>query len=83
VKEDIDFYAAHAIEQEGLPPNWQAFKYECFPKRGLKTLYFEITGAVCDAVITQGKRNGQPNWRKLDKATQRTEVLTVADHAAW
>src|SRR5689334_17120423 len=71
-----------ARERAGMPEAWQMFKWECFPKLSAQTIYVEITGAVAP-LITRGKRKGQPNWRKFDRSTEKTIVITLTDADKW
>jgi hypothetical protein len=64
-----------AREKAGMPETWRVFRWECFPKQEA-TIYYELTGAVVP-MKTRGPEKGEPNWRKLDKATRRVIVLTV------
>jgi hypothetical protein len=79
-----DMLELHARELARMPDTWSAFRFECFPKppepRG--TLYYEVEGAVCP-LKTAGKGRGQPNYRKMDRATRKTITITVAEQERW
>jgi len=66
-----------AREKAGMPAEWRAFRFECFPKTQ-ETLYYEIEGAVAP-LKSKGASKGSPNWPKLDAATRRTVVLLVQE----
>ena len=75
----------HAREKLSItvPPEWKAYKWEAFPDCAREPmLYQELTGGVAPTT-TRGKRKGKPNWRKMDKTTKRTVVITVEEHKAW
>jgi hypothetical protein len=76
--EKLDLYTEHAKEKCNLPNRWRAYKWECFPKRE-DTIYVAITGAVCEHL----KPNGETNWKKRDKATERTVNLVLVEHESW
>ena len=73
----------HAREHLKMPETWHAFRYECFPKGCERTLYFQITGAVCTATYTKGPREGSPNWKKRDRTTECAAIITPEEHDAW
>ena len=73
----------HAAEKISAHPLWKCFRFECFPKSQMETLYVEVTGAVCAATYSRGKREGQINWSKRDRSTERTVIITPAEHTKW
>lgn len=72
----------HAREKAAMPDTWAIHTWECFPKSTDKTLYYQVTGIIAP-LKTKGKNKGAPNWRAGDKTTERTVILTVAEHEAW
>lgn len=74
-----------AREKAQMPEAWQVFRFECLP-HGEPTIYYELTGAIVP-LKTKGDGKGQPNWRKMDKATKRRVVMSIeaadALAAAW
>jgi len=78
----INLHEEHARDKYGLPPEWTAAQWECFPGTpGEPTLYVQLIGAVYEPV-TRGPRKGKPNWDKpIGKKT--TAILPVAEHDAW
>lgn len=74
----------HARELARMPESWTAFRFECFPHSADpgEVLYFEVEGAVCPPK-ERGKGAGQPNYRKMDKATRKTLTISVAKQEAW
>lgn len=80
VNERIDLYCEHAKEKRGLPANWRIYKWECFPKGAGETIYVAVTGAVCEHFK---KGTAHRNWRLLDKTTECTVNLPVAEHEVW
>ena len=79
----IDLYAEHAKEKAGLPANWRIYQWSCFPKDGSETIYVAVTGAVCEHKKMTGPHKGETNWKLLDKATEKTVNLPVAEHEQW
>ena len=79
----MNMLSEHAKEMLGMPPDWEAYQFEAIggtfdqPAKLLK-----VTGAVAPAK-TRGKYKGRPNWKKLDKATEKTVFITPAEHAEW
>lgn len=77
-EQPIDLYAEHAKEKYGLPGNWRIYRWACQPPNGKTVLFLELSGAVAP-----NKKNGHPNWRKLEKPTECTITLTVKEHDEW
>lgn len=79
----VNLYEEHAREKAGMPPEWQLFRWECFPKTADpgEFLYVEVTGAVALQKFTKGRRKGQPNWGK--SSSRKLVVLPCADHEQW
>lgn len=66
-----------AREKSGQGPNWRVYRWEYLREfHGCR-----LTGAVAP-LLTRGPNAGQPNWRKLDKATERTIGITDAERDA-
>lgn len=82
----IDLYTLHAREILGMPDTWQAYRWECLPKpkpdQPHQVHTYKIVGAVAP-LLTKGARVGTPNWKQLDKATEREAYFTPAQHDAW
>jgi RecJ-like exonuclease len=38
---------------------------------------------VVTPLVSKGPNKGRPNWRKMDQATERVVIITVAEHEAW
>lgn len=73
----------HAREKVGMPPEWKAFRYECFPHGAqVPTQYIEIKGAIAP-LKTRGPHTGRPNWRQLDVTTLRTVIILNTEHDRW
>lgn len=73
----------HAKEKYGLPPTWEAFRYECFPPGGPKVLYVQLTGNVPPPPFKSGLRKGRTAWAKRDKKTDTVAILPDDEHQAW
>lgn len=73
-----------ARERAGMPDTWRIFRWECFPKtfRPEDVIYIELSGAVVPPKLA-GKYKGQPNWRRRDRSTERTIVITIPDANKW
>lgn len=69
---DIDFINMIAIER-GAPAGWRWFAQEGMHGGRL------VTGAVCHALYKSGPRQGQTNWAKRDKTTERK--ILISDEA--
>jgi hypothetical protein len=79
----VNLLELHAREKLGMPEDWRAYRYECFPKiNGGPTLYIEVTGIVAP-LMEKGRRKGLPDWRHEDKASRRKAILPVAEHDQW
>lgn len=77
-------YLEYCIDTFELPAGWNWYRWEALPrKRSGNATHLQITGAVCTATITKGKRKGQTNWLKRDKSTEKTFVFSVNDFEAW
>lgn len=73
----------HAREKSGMPPEWCAYAWECFPKEpNQKVLYYQIKGMVAP-IKTKGPRKGDHNWKAGDKSTERVVILPVEEHEQW
>ena len=69
-----DFYNLIAIDR-GAPAGWRWFSLKAIDSTVI------VTGAVCTATYTRGKRKGQTNWAKRDAATERTYAVSPAEIA--
>jgi hypothetical protein len=76
-----DFLSMHARKLLSMPEEWATFRVEVKPGAGQD--YFEVTGAVCTATFTSGKRKGQKDWKKRDKATERPILIPEREHRAF
>ena len=84
-KRFVNFMEEHARELLGMPPEWQAFRFEAKGPVNTPTddgKFICVTGAVTPTV-TQGKRRGCPNWRKRDKETEMTVTIPLIKHREW
>lgn len=73
-----DLLEQHAREKAGMGPEWAIYKWEAIPEAKGSML----TGAVAPP-LKAGKRKGKPNWRKLDKSTEKRVFITKDEHAVW
>lgn len=80
----MSLYHEHARDLLKMPPEWKMYRFEVMdhdnPIRDARTIC--ISGAVAP-LITRGDHKGQPNWRKLDRSTDRKAYFTVAEHRTW
>lgn len=81
-------YVQHAREMLNLPPEWDWFKMARVgpdpepPAQGVGRA-LQVTGAVCEAVYTRGKRKGSRNWSKRDRTTEYVVTISDGQHSAW
>ena len=80
----MNLLTEHARELLGMPPEWSGYEFEAIghtaDQREAKLI--RVVGAIAPAK-TRGKDKGQPNWRKLDPATEKTAYFTPAEHDDW
>jgi hypothetical protein len=69
-REDVDFYNLIAAER-GQPAGWRWFELKCVGELADDGSGVLVTGAVCTAIYSRGKRKGETNWTKRDRSTQR------------
>jgi hypothetical protein len=67
-----------AREKSGQGPGWHVFQWENLGE--LKAC--RLTGVVAPP-LKSGKNKGEPNWKKKDKATERTVYVTDAERDAY
>ncbi len=79
----FDFLEELAREKENMPPTWRVYRWECFPKNGTRTIYLQVSGAVCVVKFSKGKRAGHTNWRMRDKTTERITHVLPAELDAY
>ena len=73
----------HAKELLGMPPEWDGYEFEAIGRTvNQETKLLRVKGAIAPP-ITKGERKGRPNWRKLDKSTEREAFFTPAEHDEW
>lgn len=75
-----DLYCVHSRERFKLSDTWNIYHWEVFPKGQDRYIYYQFTGMV--APPKKGKP-GQYAWRRGDKSTERTVVITIDEHKAW
>lgn len=79
----MNLLTEHARELLGMPPEWNAYQFEAIGRTvNQETKLIRVKGAIAPP-ITKGKRKGMPNWRELDKATEREAYFTPAEHDDW
>lgn len=78
-----DFLLLHAREAFNLPPDWEWFKLEAVGPHDSPHRTVLMTGAICEAVYTRGKRKGAKKWSERDKSTECTVPIKGSDHEAW
>ncbi|MFZ4766298.1 MAG: hypothetical protein ACOYMN_15210 [Roseimicrobium sp.] len=78
----MDLLEEHAREKAGMGEDWKGYHFQCLPEHPAKTELVTVTGAVAPKKL-RGKRKGETNWDKMDRATKRTVYITLADHDAW
>jgi hypothetical protein len=79
----LNLYEEHARELVGMPAEWMAYHFEVIGNlRDEAAQVIQIHGAVAPLKV-RGKYRGRPDWRKADKATERTAYFTPAIHQAW
>lgn len=83
MKQHLDLFCEHAKEKANAPHNWDVFSWACHPTDGTEVIYYQIKGAVCEAVKTRGPNKGQKDWSKRDRSTERTVNITVREHSEW
>ncbi len=72
---DITIIGEMLKKQHSLSPSFHFYKFDSFPHAGGgPTLYVEFTGVEAPL-----KKNGQPDWKKKDKKTERIFNVTVAE----
>lgn len=72
----------HAREKNGLPENWCIYAWERMPPPPMQHFYWQIKGAVAPP-FKSGPRKGKKNWKRRDKATDKTVAITYEEHKAW
>lgn len=73
----------HAKELLGMPPEWSGYEFEAIGRTAnQEAKLLRVKGAVAPP-ITKGARKGQPNWRKLVKATELEAFFTPSEHNEW
>lgn len=78
----ICLYDLHARERAGMPESWSIYRFEHKTPGGSIPPYTELTGAVAPLLLS-GPQKGRPNWKKMDKSTERTVCVTQSEHDAW
>lgn len=73
-----DLLEIQAREKLGMPAEWKVYQWQCMPPTSEPCIYVRVVGAVAPL-----KRNGFPNWRKRDKATDKEAAITIEAHKAW
>lgn len=76
-----NLFEIHARKKLGMPEVWSVYSWECFPNTG-EVLYYEVKGAIAPP-RKRGRLKGRHNWIKRDKTTDKTCVITVAEHEQW
>ncbi len=74
----MNLYTEHAREILQMPVGWSGYQFESIGDGRL----IRVVGAVAP-LKTRGKYKGFPNWRNLDKATEKTAFFTPAEHEEW
>ena len=69
-REDVDFYNLIAAER-GMPAGWKWNQLKCVGELENDGSGILVTGAVCTAVYSRGKRKGDTNWSKRDRSTEK------------
>lgn len=85
----MNLMAEHARELLGMPPEWNGYAFEAIGHtidKKTKTLsgakLLKVSGAVAPP-LTKGDYKGDPNWKKKDKATDKTACFTPEEHEQW
>jgi len=65
----VDWMNLVALEKYGMPEGWQWFRAEV-KNHSKPSSFILLTGAVCSVLFERGKRKGQQDWSKRDKATE-------------
>lgn len=68
----------HAREKAGQGPEWAVYRWEAIPEAKGSML----TGAVAPP-LKSGKSKGQPNWKKMDKTTERKVFISYQERDAF
>lgn len=79
----IDLLESQAREKAGMPPTWLAYRWACMPPGHPETLYYEVEGIVTTATYKSGPRKGRPNYDAGDQSTERTVIISAAEHAEY
>jgi hypothetical protein len=80
----MNLLTEHARELLGMPPEWNAYKYEAIGHTAdqKECKLIRVDGAVAP-LKTRGKYKGHPHWDKLDKETEKTAFFTPSEHDEW
>lgn len=66
----MDFYNLIAAER-GMPAGWKWNLLKCVGELENDGSGVLVTGAVCTAIYSRGKRKGDTNWKKRDRSTEK------------
>jgi hypothetical protein len=78
----MNLLTEHAREMVNAPPEWDAWLLEVLGDVQGPNRMIHVRGGVARPV-QRGKRKGQPNWAKRDRAMDRDAYFSVEDHEAW
>ncbi len=78
----FDWINLFCREKYGAPELWRWFKWER-KEIDKPHEFLLVEGGVCTAKIERGKRKGQDDWKKRDKAMDRTFVVARKDLDAF
>lgn len=68
----------HAREMAGETPDWRAYRFESIGNPGEPPAAYRVRGARVPLA-----KDGKPNWRKKERATDREIVIAHDAHEAW
>ena len=81
---DMRLLELHAREALGMGSTWYAHTFHA--ERNMadlsQTMYYQVSGRMAP-LVTRGPRQGQPNWRKGEKETERTVYFTPQAQETW